>query len=83
MDIKVRLIITALFLIGLLISNLLHKWIKKKHKEDPVFQEEQRRREEAYKQRIAEENASLQNYEFSGYDYSDDEISENPEIDEN
>lgn len=83
MDLKVRLIITVLLLAGFLISNLLYKWIKKKHKEDPVFQEEQRRREEAYKQRIEEENASLQNYEFSGYDDSDDEMSESQEMAEN
>lgn len=81
MDIKIRLLITLFLLIGALIFHLLYKWITKKHKSDPVFQEEQRRKEEAYKKRVEQENQSLQRYAFSG-DYSDEDssgVSENEE----
>ena len=55
-----------------LVSYLFFKYTEKKHKNDPVFMEEQRQREEAYKKRVEEENRALEEYDFSGDDYSDD-----------
>lgn len=81
MDISVRITITAVLLITFIFSQLLYKWIKKKHNEDPVFMEEQKRREEAYRKKIEEENENLQNYDFSGDDYSDDDVTDFKTID--
>lgn len=82
MDIKIRLLITLFLILGALIFHLLYKWIAKRHKADPVFQEEQRKREEAYNRRVEQENKSLQEYAFSG-DYSDDDTPATSEDDEN
>ena len=81
MDISVRITISAVLLITFMVSQLLYKWIKKKHSEDPVYLEEQKRREEAYRKKIEEENEILQNYDFSGDDYSDDDVNDFTTID--
>lgn len=72
MTLKTRLIITALFIAASCVCLIILKIIEKKHKNDPVFQEEKRQREEAYKKRIEKENEELKNYTFSDSDYSDD-----------
>ena len=72
METKTQLILTGLMLLGALVSYLLLKYTEKKHKNDPVYMEEQRQREEAYRKRIEEENRNLEQYDFAGDDYSDD-----------
>lgn len=84
METKTQLILTGLMLLGALVSYLLLKYTEKKHKNDPVYMEEQRQREEAYRKRIEEENRNLEQYDFSGDDYSDDTsvIEQNAQNDE-
>ena len=72
MTLKIRLTITAIFIAASCICLVILKIIEKKHKNDPVFQEEKRQREEAYKKRMEQENEELKNYTFSDSDYSDD-----------
>lgn len=70
---SIKLISSAVLLLAALISYLMLKHIQKEHKKDPVFMEEQRKREAAYKEKIEQENRSLQEYVFSDEEYSDDE----------
>lgn len=71
MSLKTRLTITVLFIAASCICLIILKIIEKKHKNDPVFQEEKRQREEAYRKRIKQENEELKNYTFSDSDYND------------
>ena len=73
MSLKTRLTITAIFIAASCICLIILKIIEKRHKNDPVFQEEKRQREEAYKKRMEQENEELKNYTFSDSDYSDND----------
>lgn len=73
MSLKTRLMITVLFIAASCICLIILKIIEKNHKNDPVFQEEKRQREEAYRKRREQENEELKNYTFSDSDYKDND----------
>lgn len=79
MDTRTRLIVTSVMFLTAIIAYLIYRIIKKKHSNDPVFLEEQRLRQEAYREKIEEENRELAEYDLRDYDYRDFDESEGNE----
>lgn len=71
MNLQFRIILSAILIVGFISFHFIQKYIMKKHREDPTFVEEQRRREEAYRKKIEEENDMLSaqiNSEIDSFD---------------